>query len=140
MNLPDSAENLVIKVYAVIATACSSRGIEIIFLVFLKVKTFIDHCIITISRAKQTGPPEEVDVLITGTLEVAIINRYIKCFPKNDQEGRFFRKLTNRKGVICSTKQVIGKNTSSEYGKVIGSLLGLKDANLYTGKKKKFKS
>jgi integrase len=99
-------------------------------------------------KSKKSSSPINVSHLyITGSLEVKCIEKYVECFSmtscssssttteNNTKEDRLFRKLkydelNNR---ICSTNQVIGKNTLSKYPRNIAAILHLKDPENYTG-------
>jgi hypothetical protein len=87
-------------------------------------------------RLKSNGVPETSCCYITGRTEVRIFDEYFDCFKPNDRTGRFFRKLKWSFAVgssIVSTKQVIGKNTTAEYGKVVAGRLGLPNCEGFTG-------
>ena len=90
---------------------------------------------IRFQRTKVTGVPEKMLALITGRLEVPAIMEYAACFSKDQQTGRYFRKLSaTRGGVgITSTKQNVGHNTSAKTAYRIAIRLGLEEPILYTG-------
>jgi hypothetical protein len=55
-----------------------------------------------ILRSKNSGTrtTDENPHLITGSLEVANLDRYVACFHDEDKNGRFFRKCQMKDGVI----------------------------------------
>jgi hypothetical protein len=136
--MPNTAANLVVKAFAIIAIGFAGRGIECFDMDWEKIlRTTMDdgshRYIIHFARAKQTGPSSGMESMpIVGLDEVAILDEYVTCFLLEKRHGRFFRKL---KGItkIESTEQVIGKSTTAKYGKIIAGQLGLKDSEGYTG-------
>eukprot|EP01036_Dinobryon_divergens_P022284 gene22284-30527_t len=84
-------------------------------------------------RRKTQGTMEKDSQYVIGDVEMQILRDYISCFPLSQRTGRFFRKLSNKNGKICSTNQVIGKNMVSNYGKEIARILDLPDPDRFTG-------
>ncbi len=71
---------------------------------------------------------------ITGDMEIACIDEYMKCFPPLDQDVRFFRRLMRHCDSIVATRNHLGKNGAAEIGKRIARLLNLPNADDYTGR------
>ena len=71
--------------------------------------------------------------IINGFFETRALNRYASCFLPSEMEGRFWRKLKLKDGVIRATNQVIGKNILNSIPKKIAEALNLKDADKFTG-------
>lgn len=72
--------------------------------------------------------------VITEELEVACIDRYIASFPKNERQGRFFRKLraTDNGRRLLGLKVIIGKNKVADFSKDVARAIGLPDPERFT--------
>lgn len=134
---PNNAEHLGKKVYVFVARSFAARGIECIELQFDDIEYVAEKkwFVVWYERRKQRGISTESDshALITGALEVGLIQVYINSWKPIDRDGRFFRKLKDTPEGLCGTSYVIGKNILSAYGKFIATWLDLPGANLYTG-------
>lgn len=140
-NLPNTPENLVDKVYAVIAISFAARGIEVTSVDFenvtksIQISTGETQIKVTYLRTKTKGIPVTEYTLITGATEVKIIEEYENCFQKVDKKGRYFRML--KYGIdgnkIMGTAKNIGHNTTAKTGIRIANRLGLNNPELYTG-------
>ena len=94
--LPNTAELLQLKVYAVVAShfaarSCEAFAIEFGQLVKVRDTTNGDFYKLFYERAKVSGPrcPDDLFALISGSDEVAIVDFYISCFREEDRTGRF---------------------------------------------------
>ena len=140
-QMPRTPENLADMAYSVIGLSFGGRGAEIIKVTFEDVSRTVSQetgemkILVKYLRTKQKGVPEQSQALITGALEVEVLNEYEKAFDMADKKGRYFMKLTaSQNGFsIKGTKQVIGHNITAKTGMRIATRLGLPDANLYTG-------
>lgn len=139
-RIPNTVANLTDKAAAVLATGFAARTCEVIAVKFEDVLKTTDResgeerYIVEHMRAKTTGVPVKMRALISGALEVSILNQYISCFPLRDRTGRFFRVLKyGADSTIVGTFKVVGKNTFSDTAKRIARLLGLDQPDLYTG-------
>ena len=140
-NMPNTPENLVDKVYAVIAISFAARGIEVTSVNFenvtksIQISTGETQIKVTYLRTKTKGVPETTYTLITWATEVRIINEYEHCYRTEDRKGRYFRML--KYGVdgtrIMGTAKNIGHNTTAKTGIRIANRLGLENPELYTG-------
>lgn len=136
--MPNTPENLVDKVYAVIAISFAARGIEVNFEDVsrpIQISTGETQIKVTYLRTKTKGVPETTYTLITGAIEIKIINEYEQCYRKEERKGRYFRML--KYGVdgrrIMGTAKNIGHNTAAKTGIRIANRLGLENPELYTG-------
>lgn len=141
-NMPNSAELLVLKAFAVIAVSCAGRNCELCHATMNQLERIISqrsneiNYKFSFQRTKQQGVISESHSLIVGAIEVGILDQYVGCFPigeRSSSEKRLFRKLTDGDGLIYGTNVVIGKNTLSNYGKKVAGLLELPDPHRYTG-------
>lgn len=141
--MPNNAENLVIKAYAVVAIAFAARGVEALMLTWERVTRLTDNSTgetnyrLLYERVKpQDEPDTEAYALIAGEIEVQILDAYSACFNekmKTEAEGRFFRKLSMARNALHATKMKLGKNLAFNYGKRVASILGLVQPDKYTG-------
>ena len=126
------------KAFATTAKSYAGRGCEVHELEFTDVEEVVrpngnKAYAINFMRRKTQGTMEKDFQYVIGDVEVQILRDYISCFPLAQRTGRFFRKLSNKNGKICSTNQVIGKNMVSNYGKEIARILDLPDPDRFTG-------
>jgi integrase len=140
-NLPNTAHNLGDKAYAACRMSFARRSTEILGLKFEHVTRSIEEgtgemkIIISYQRTKVKGVPERSNALITGALEVKILNEYEATFPMIDRQRNHFRKLIpTANGVgIKGTLANIGHNTAAKTARRIATTLGLPNPELYTG-------
>ena len=109
--LPNTAELLQLKVYAVVAShfaarSCEAFAIEFGQLVKVRDTTNGDFYKLFYERAKVSGPrcPDDLFALISGSDEVAIVDFYISCFREEDRTGRFFVKLVMKASRIQASR------------------------------------
>lgn len=140
--MPNSAELLVLKAFAVIAVSCAGRNCELCHATMSQLERIISqrsnevNYRFTFQRTKQQGVISDSHSIIVGAIEVEILDQYVGCFPiteRSSPEKRLFRKLTDGDGLIYGANVVIGKNTLSNYGKKVAGILGLADPDRYTG-------
>jgi hypothetical protein len=91
-------------------------------------------------QRKKTDQRKDTFTIITGELEISVLDRWISYFPPsptingNGQSGRFFRKLKKDKdGNLSSTLQLIGKTKCQQVATNIAKFLNLDDYKEYRG-------
>lgn len=87
-------------------------------------------------RAKTIGVPVTSHCLVTGFVEVLILDQYFECFPVSRRKGKFFRYLKwsfGNEGSISGTDMNVGKNTTGNYGKLVAARLGYSNPERWTG-------
>lgn len=141
--MQNNAEILVMKAYAVVAIAFAARGAEAQLLTWDQVSRMTNDDTNEINyrllyeRVKPHAQPDtEAYALISGTLEVQILEEYCACFTeqlKHEADGRFFRKLSMAKNYLHATKTKVGKNLIGDFGKRIAGILDLPNPEKYTG-------
>jgi hypothetical protein len=133
---PDTPFSLIRKAYGVLSMSFAARGCEAIELDFADITVAPGHSrkfVINFTRSKRQSCIIDQDyAVISGKVEVQIIDDYMECFPVEDQRGRFFRKLAWRNHRIVGTNQKIGINTARNYSKEIAKLLGIPTWEMYT--------
>ena len=135
--MPNTPENLVNKVYAVIAISFAARGIEATSVNFenvtrsIQISTGETQIKVTYLRTKTKGVPETIYTLITGATEVKIINEYEQCYRKEERKNMLKYGVDETR--IMGTAKNIGHNTTAKTGIRIANRLGLENPELYTG-------
>jgi hypothetical protein len=140
-DMINTPENLVDKIYAVMAMSFAARGVESSAITWnnvtksIQVDTGETQIKVTYLRTKQKGIPEQSYTLITGEIEVRILNEYQQCFKPADRNGRYFRVLKYGADgtTIIGMNKNIGHNTTAKAGIRIATRLGLEDPELCTG-------
>lgn len=139
-QLPDTEDNVFVKVYIIAGLAFAGRGCEIIALQYDDVERLVSASgevsyKLTYVRAKGVdGISSDGDyAFVTGKLEVDTLDRYRAMFPPAQRNDRFFRKVLSKRGVLGVGKQKVGKGTAVDVGKKAASLLGLPHPERYTG-------
>ena len=135
IQLPHTAEMLPKQVYAIVSVNMAGRGCEVIYHEFEDFEDKGDRIEIKFQRKKQAGRKVEENCRIVGELEMEVFRLYISCFPESERTGRFFRKLTSRKGggTPIGTKAKIGHNMGSNYGKDLAQAIGKENYMKFTG-------
>ena len=139
---PNDADLLLLKAYIVTDMGFAGRNCETIMLEWgcyekQKLKGE-DIYILTHGRAKQNGiSSDNTSKIIKGSFQVKALDDYIACFDESQRTGRFFRPLKSTSNpsrpFACKSSQPIGKNKASRFGINAAMVLGLKDAEKYTG-------
>lgn len=134
----DTKETLVWKAYAVVALAFAGRGCEVFGLPFSAVRMvtsgqahFYD---ITYARSKDSNVTDTQPV--RGSVEVAVLDRFLQCYPTPPSDGRLFHKLKEdggQPGGFLATHEKVGHNPAAQFGKRIAAFLELPDPQNYTG-------
>ena len=87
-------------------------------------------------RRKQSGPRDSNSpfCLITGAVEVRILDSYLACFP-SDMDSRMWCYLSNSKNgdMEARIKCPIGKNALGRFGKEVAKSLGKPNWASFTG-------
>jgi hypothetical protein len=104
------------QAYAAVAVSFAGRGCELYQLKFENIKrsTLDNEPIYKVfyKRSKGSGPREaELPyAIVSGRVEVKVLDDYISCFKLEEQHGRFFTKLRSRNGKLeALSKMPIGK-------------------------------
>ena len=141
LSLPNTEENLLLKVWLVISICFAARGCEcndVEWTCINRVPPTTQTTAMYKVQYRRAKDDEAKDAepdhsFVTGASEVKALDDYSDCFEQHI--GRFFRKLRfNKRSRKCeATLQVIGHNTSSKYYKRMAQILGKCDWEMYTG-------
>jgi len=135
----NTPETLLWKAYSAIALGCAARNCEMNKMTWESVsesrssnngELFFE---VSFYRAKPNGPKIKMSANIKGDLEVQAIMEYRQCFSSEKRNGKFFKKLVTKEGIIQGNNVNIGKNMLKNYGKAIAKWMNKDDFNNYTG-------
>ena len=133
-DFPDDCTHLVRKVVSIIAFFGVLRCAEYAEVDFEDVDTSLVNTpkpmiIIKNVERRKNVICEVSSFGITHPVAIAIIMKYIACFPIADRRGFLLYKLTQD---MKASKQKIGRNMIGDYGKQIAGFLGLEEPNRFT--------
>jgi len=104
--LDDNDDTILLKAILIIGVYGLLRKTELTELQFCDIKKTETHYVINIKQSKTDQAQKGFKFFIEGD-DMSYITKYMDCFSADKKSGRFFRKMSNKKG----TNRGLGKNT-----------------------------
>jgi hypothetical protein len=141
-KFPSSADILPMKAFSVVSVHSAGRGCETSNMMKSQLVRIRDSGSgdgfykLFITRQKQSGPrvKDGSFCLISGGIEVSVLDEYLACFPPCDDSRLWVYLSCSGDGNLSAKVNCpIGKNSLSKFGKQVAKLLGKRDWESFTG-------